>query len=695
MSIFTKKNLAFRELCFFIEVIIRVFYKQYQINMQNKVVNGYTLIRKLGEGGMAEVWYAENRIKKPAAIKILKDELVKMKEVVGRFENEATVMVQLNHPNIRQVYDFAMIDDCPCIIMEYLEGADLSQRLKSGERFSNNQLIEWWNQIAEALNYTHSKNVVHRDIKPSNIFITRQGQLKLLDFGIAKIKDSITITQTGSRMGTLMYMSPEQIKDSKHLDYRTDIYSLAVTFYNLLTGLSPYDSTSSSDFEIQTKIVTEQLNLSKLPADWSRFLIGYLHKEATKRLPLGPFSVSKKPVNEPPAPDDSGKTVIYPQNQPPPSPPILPVQSKSNRSLYLIVALVAVGILAAIFWPKNQTPIPLPVTPPNETVSQIDPNIAKEEEKKRIADAVSAAEKLAATKLAAREKAILDSLASLNKPKPIIQTEQQIESFSTFTETVNGVNIKMIAIKGGTFPMGSNDGGADEKPVHNVTVSDFYMGETEVTLTQFKAFIDATSYQTDADKNGGSYLWNGSEWKLTSGVNWRCDVAGSVRSSSEYNHPVIHVSWNDALAYCEWLKQKTGKTYRLPTEAEWEYAAGGGENNRTKFSGTDSESQLNQYAWTRDNSDGKTHSVKTRLPNQLRLYDMSGNVWEWCSDWYGDNYYANSPQNNPKGTSTGSSRVLRGGSWNDDDYRFRAAYRYYDHPGARDDSLGFRCARAL
>jgi formylglycine-generating enzyme required for sulfatase activity len=260
--------------------------------------------------------------------------------------------------------------------------------------------------------------------------------------------------------------------------------------------------------------------------------------------------------------------------------------------------------------------------------------------------------------------------------------------FRTFTETVNGVSFKMVAIIGGSFQMGSYDGQDDEKPVHSVTVSDFYMGETEVTVAQFEAFVKATNYQTDAEKRTGGYgswIWNGSEWEEKDGVTWRCDVGGNVRSRSDYNHPVLHVSWNDAEAYCEWLSRTTGKSYKLPTEAEWEYAAGGGSTGRTKWAGTDSESSLGSYAWYYANSNSQTHPVGTKSPNGLGLYDMSGNVWEWCSDWY-----KGYPGSSGVSDYTGSSRVSRGGSWNFNSGYCRVANRYYFTPFSRYNYLGFR-----
>lgn len=260
--------------------------------MQGKTINGYTLQRALGVGGMAEVWLAVNRIGKKAAVKILLPKLCTDSELTSRFFTEAKVMVELNHHNIRQAYDYGEIDGRPCIIMEYLEGDDLKSRLKHGQKFIDAQLETWWNQLADALNYTHAKGIIHRDIKPGNIFVDNEGNIKLLDFGIAKIKESISSTQTGQKIGTLMYMSPEQVKDSKHIDYHTDNYSLAVTFVHLITGKKPYDSDTSSDFEISEQIVYKPLDLSGLPEIWRIFLEPYLNKDPKKRPELTPFRSS-------------------------------------------------------------------------------------------------------------------------------------------------------------------------------------------------------------------------------------------------------------------------------------------------------------------------------------------------------------------------------------------------------------------
>ena len=251
----------------------------------------------------------------------------------------------------------------------------------------------------------------------------------------------------------------------------------------------------------------------------------------------------------------------------------------------------------------------------------------------------------------------------------------------------------MVLVKGGTFQMGSNEGKKNEKPVHPVTVSDFYMGKYEVTIEKFKEFIDETGYQTDAEKGDGSYIWNGSAWTKRIGINWKCDAQGNLRNQSEYNHPVIHVCWNDAVAYCDWLSRKTGKSYRLPTEAEWEYAARGGNKSQGyTYSGNNT---IDDVAWYYGNSGSKTHAVGQKQANELGIHDMNGNVWEWCSDWYGYDYYANCPSSNPKGPSGGSRHVNRGNCFNGDALSCRSAYRNDYNPDDRGGYLGFRlvCAK--
>ena len=205
----------------------------------------------------------------------------------------------------------------------------------------------------------------------------------------------------------------------------------------------------------------------------------------------------------------------------------------------------------------------------------------------------------------------------------------------------------MVFVEGGTFQMGSNSD-YNEMPVHTVTVSSFYMDKTEVTQAEYRKVMG---------KNPSKF----------SG----CDDC-----------PVENVSWHDANEYAK----KVGK--RLPTEAEWEYAARGGSKSKGyRYSGSN---QLDAVGWYYDNSNDRTNPVAQKLPNELGLYDMSGNVYEWCSDWYGEESYSSSPQNNPQGPNSGYSRVLRGGSWHYDVSSCRVAGRYRSNPASRDNSRGFR-----
>ncbi|GEM_PF-1008630 len=248
--------------------------------------------------------------------------------------------------------------------------------------------------------------------------------------------------------------------------------------------------------------------------------------------------------------------------------------------------------------------------------------------------------------------------------------------------------IEFVSIPAGEFMMGSENGYNDEKPVHKVKVSGFWMGKYEITVGQFKDFIEASGYQTDADKAGWSYIWNGSEWEGKYGVNWKCGISGEQNMNERKNHPVIHISWIDAKAYCKWFSKKHAIKCRLPTEAEWEYACRAGTTTEYYWGN----SMDGSYCWYSDNSGNTTHPVGRRKPNKWGLYDMSGNVWEWCEDWYDESYYRNSSAKDPTGPGSGGYKVLRGGSWSHGGGNCRSGNRYSNDPDLRDwdGSRGFR-----
>lgn len=228
------------------------------------------------------------------------------------------------------------------------------------------------------------------------------------------------------------------------------------------------------------------------------------------------------------------------------------------------------------------------------------------------------------------------------------------ENLSVFTDP--GTGTEFVFVKGGCYSMGDNSD--DDNPVHEVCVNDFYMGKYVVTQGQWKTIM-------------GNYP--------------------KYFSSCGDNCPAQQISWDDAQDFISRLNQRTGKRYRLPTEAEWEYVAKGGAKNE-KWAGTSSESELGDYAWYSSNSGGKVHQVGQKKPNGLGLYDMSGNVWEWVQDWYDKYYYRNSPKDNPLGPSGGASHVLRGGSWSRNAMFTSTAVRNKITPGCWLDYYGFRLA---
>ncbi|MDR3261780.1 MAG: formylglycine-generating enzyme family protein, partial [Tannerella sp.] len=219
------------------------------------------------------------------------------------------------------------------------------------------------------------------------------------------------------------------------------------------------------------------------------------------------------------------------------------------------------------------------------------------------------------------------------------------------------VDIQMVLVRSGTFTMGCTSEQDvcynDEKPAHKVTLSYFYIGKYEVTQKQWTDIMGTNPSKFKGD-----------------------------------NLPVEGVSWNAVQEFISKLNAQTGKNYRLPTEAEWEYAARGGESSRGyKYSGSNN---VGEVAWYSGNSGDKTHPVGTKKANELGIYDMSGNVWEWCSDWYGA--YSSSSQTNPQGATSGSYRVARGGGWSGYARNVRVPFRNARAPGNRSSYLGFRLA---
>lgn len=309
----------------------------------------------------------------------------------------------------------------------------------------------------------------------------------------------------------------------------------------------------------------------------------------------------------------------------------------------------------------------------------------------------------------------------------VVASPESSPSFSDQVEVVGSEKKTdsplMVLVGGGTFQMGAQNRKIDNRPVHTIRVDDFYIGKLEVTFSEFSKFIESTDYVTDAERRDTSQIAKQGFWGFQVGVNWRHDEAGQIRSVTKLLHPVIHVSWNDAIAYCNWLSEQhdlqpvytilqdgvkanwNANGYRLPTEAEWEYAArDGGEDVR--YSGASYNSIVQGIGNYCDRScifpwKKKIHSddhimsapVGAYQPNDLGIYDMSGNVQEWCWDYYETDFYARSPAINPIGPLSGAFKVLRGGSWGSPPEELECTHRKFEYPDRTSATIGFRLCR--
>jgi serine/threonine protein kinase len=542
--------------------------------MIGKQIEKYTIISYLGEGGMASVYMAnDNKFDTNVAIKVLNKEYVHNDNIRKRFIAEARNMFKMSHPNIIKVNDLIDDGDTVAFVMEYIEGETLKEYIERKGKLSDEEIKNLFSQMLEAVGYVHEQNLVHRDIKPSNFMITPKGQIRLLDFGIAKTTDvtsaEYTQTGTGVQMGTPMYMSPEQVKSSKEVSHITDIYSLGVVLWQMVMGKKPYDTNELSLPEIQVNIIKENLPSTstifddiiqkatqKHPEQRFQNIQAFQDaiKHPTKNTNLEQTIVNQKKIDE-------EETVVVQSNKRANSAKsseispaskkesisthIPPNQEKKNNTkkwFYIGIGVILVSVLLFLFKEK-----------PEEEVVDGEGTLVVEE-------------------------------------VPLNETNDFGYKIKTFSDA----NIRAVKIPD----------------------KDYYVSETEVTRAQFEAFVSATGYQTTAEKEGRSWvLKNADKSYEKEGVNWRYNVSGTGQQPK--NHPVIHVSWYDAAAFAKWVGG------RLPLAEEWEYAAKGGQN--FKYAGSNN---IDEVAWYWENSEGETHLVKGKKANGYGLYDMTGNVYE-------------------------------------------------------------------
>ncbi len=663
------------------------------------VIGGkYEVVKKLGEGGFGITYVVKNVIfNKNQAMKELF-----IKSTCGRastsqtntnhvyssqnqdfeyykekFIKEMGTLLQINHPNIVRMYDLVMENNTVYGIMEYIEGSTLKQIIREKNKLKESEALEILNQIGRGLKEIHDVGLTHRDIKPDNIMIDDKGKYKIIDFGLVKEyqEASVTLSQVVSEG----YSPQEQYRKKGKVTPATDIYSLGMTIYSSLTGdLSPDNPTdrieedteyefqkSISDLEISDSFKSVLRKMTRVKARERYQDFGYLfselrvssHSEKKITQNAKPTESVIEPAVSEPQPEKEPEKIIAPDyqeteedvpeyyedktedktvheestaaNQPEPFPDRFENnKKKSLMPISIIIALLAIsGIIIGI----HQS------------------NLAKKERQRVIAERLKFVTDSIKIAEAKSQNYINSQTDKIEKAKNFVEDSKKAQE-----QTLADLNfVDIVFVQGGTFQMGGNE--SDEKPIHSVTVGDFYIGKTEVTQAQ---------------------------WKAVMGDNPSRFTGG--------NNPVEQVRWHEAVEFCKKLSQKEGVSYRLPTEAEWEYAARGGNASKGyEYSGSNNVGEVAEYD---GNNDKSTKPVGGKEPNELGIYDMSGNIWEWCSDWYDSDYYKNSPSINPTGPSSGSDRVFRGGSWRYGATDCRVANRASADPDGF-VNLGFRVVR--
>lgn len=612
-------------------------------------IQGYEIERLLGKGGMAEVYLARHLgLQRTVALKVLNISSASGREMADRFLSEARTAASLSHPHIVTVYDVGQSDKLYYIAMEYLPGGSLKDRIQNkGSLEPDGEALSILTAIAQALGHAHKKGFIHRDIKPDNILFREDGTPVLSDFGVARgLRVSSQLTQVGMSVGTPHYMSPEQAR-GKELDGRSDLYALGIVLFEMLTGQQPYQGEDSIHIAIQHV----QEPIPELPAvfpqrdSYQAMIYRMLAKDPAERpqdaealqraveeILTGQADLSWRPTSGTTWPSLVSSSGSIPVIEVPLS--SAPPRGAQNRTLLILVSTLVLLILTTIlvFYLKmsGKPEKSWDDTRPVEELGAAGTEGGVREFSPVVEDPTDPQEE--STQL------IADSpVTSLQSPDQLSNTSIQGQ-------------IDMVRIPGGTFRMGWKGGNKEERPDHQVTLKSFYMSKTEVTQAQWQAVMT--------------------------------DNPAKFRKGLQY--PVENVSWNDCQVFIKKLNAMTGKKYRLPTEAEWEYAARGKEPSGRY-------GEINEIAWHSTNSKTKsTQAVGRKKPNRYGLYDMIGNVWEWCHDWYGP--YSKNKKENPKGPAKGAQRTLRGGGWDLNPVLSRASYRIGKFPDYRSSTIGFRLA---
>jgi len=625
------------------------------------VLGRYEMLAKLGRGGMGVVYRCFDKTAGvEVALKALPPELsqndIEMEDIRENFR----LVYKLHHPNIANCNTLEMDNSNGnyYLVMECVEGEDLRRWIRRKRRedgLSLENVLPVIRQVASALDYAHTQKIVHRDIKPGNIMIDAEGNVKVLDFGLAaQIHSSMTHVSMAYRgtSGTAPYMAPEQWR-GRAQGAAADQYALAVMAYEMLAGHLPFESTDVA--VLQQAVLTQNPEpIKSLPRHAQAALERAMSKDPANR-----FASCSGFVDALEGKASTGVSVASAVPGIPTAPaassdPVAPVshaalgrhdagKRKTRMLLGFFVGVLVIALVISTFVM-------------NEYVKASRRNASSEPGRIRSGEDVEISDQKGP-----RENPENNFDQNPGEEQTVADQPPQLLPGDRTIPLPDGEKLELVKVEAGAFEMSANDGenSEDEMPHMVMLTRDFYLAKTEVTQAQWKAVMG-----TDPSHFKGDNL------------------------------PVENVTWNDAMAFCEKLnstgKAPNGWKFLLPTETQWEYAARGGNRSKGyKYSGSD---KIDEVAWYDSNSGSKTHPAGQKKANELGLYDMSGNVYEWCLDNWNDDSSKLNAEFARGYDRAGADRVCRGGGWRNYAKGCRSACRSYNSPSYRYDIVGFRVA---
>jgi formylglycine-generating enzyme required for sulfatase activity len=610
----------------------------------------------------------DDKLQRVVAIKVMAPELAVTSPARKRFLREAQSSAAIRHEHVVSVYAVEE-KPLPYLVMEYIPGQTLQQRLDELGPLDLAGVLNIGRQIAEGLAAAHAMGLIHRDIKPGNILLDTStcDRVKITDFGLARAADDASLTRSGIIAGTPMYMAPEQALGDR-LDQRADLFSFGSVLYQMVTGRPPFRASATLAVLKRVAEDTPRPIREIIPETphWLCDIIARLHaKDPNERFQSAREVADLLATCEAKLKAHEEVKLLAALG---PKPSVLSGQSRWMSAALLLLPVIILGLTEMIgithLLRDRRTPpasagagnnppaVDASRTPPPLAVAPFDSGRAKEHQ------------------------------------------EAWAAYLAVPVESANSLGMKLVLIPPGRFLMGTPEDEPgrkpDEGPRHEVVITEpFLLGSHEVTVGQFSMFVKATNFVTETEKLGGPMIWDFGEarHRREPAMDWK-----NPGYEQTDNHPVVCVTWNDVQAFCQWLGDKEGLAYAVPTEAQWEYACRAG--TTTAYCCGEQEDQLDAYSWYFPNFEGMSHAIGQKRANAWGLYDMHGNAWEWNADLFQADSYGTSPKLGPTAAESGA-RAMRGGCRVDGWVELRSGNRGRLTQDLGNDVVGFRVVQRI